>query len=128
MAYWGIAYAGGPNYNKSWHMLTPDDIESSFAKINGALVQANAPSVERALITALIARYPNSVVGNSDNLAHFDYRYAEVMHSVYEAYGEDLDVTALFADAVMCTRSRQLWDTNIGETTSKDVDDVRLAL
>ncbi|KAH7394649.1 hypothetical protein BKA66DRAFT_567010 [Pyrenochaeta sp. MPI-SDFR-AT-0127] len=133
MAYWGIAYAVGPNYNKSWRMFTPDDRQRSIPKILSALaraekVQADVPPMERALITALTARFPRSGVGNPGDLSQFDYAYAEAMRSVYETYGEDLDVMTLFADAIMCTRPRRLWDLNTGKTTGTDIDEARVAL
>jgi tetratricopeptide (TPR) repeat protein len=133
MAYWGIAFAVGPNYNKSWRMFTPDDRRSSLEKIHGALehaerVQVDVPPIEKALITALTVRFPRSSVGNPDDLSRFDYAYAEAMRSVYEAHGEDLDVMTLFADAIMCTRPRRLWDLNTGKTTGTDIDEARAAL
>lgn len=30
MAYWGIAYATGPNYNKQWTEFTPPELEESL--------------------------------------------------------------------------------------------------
>jgi tetratricopeptide (TPR) repeat protein len=133
MAYWGIAFAVGPNYNKSWRMFTSDDRRSSLEKILGALacarkVQADVPPIERALITALTTRFPRTSDAISEDLSQFDYAYAEAMRPVYEAYGEDLDMTTLFADAVMCTRPRQLWNLNTGKTTGADIDEARVAL
>jgi tetratricopeptide (TPR) repeat protein len=133
MAYWGIAFAVGPNYNKSWRMFTPDDRRSSLEKILGALacarkVQVDVPPKERALITALTARFPCSNTAIPADLSQFDYAYAEAMRPVYEAYREDLDVMTLFADAIMCTRPRQLWDLKTGKTTGTDIDEARAAL
>ncbi|KAI4644041.1 uncharacterized protein J4E78_009824 [Alternaria triticimaculans] len=133
LAHWGTAYAVGPNYNKSWRMFTPEDRTKSIEKILSALLQANnvaatASPVEKALITALNARFPKSNTDVPDDLSAFNYAYAKAMRSVYEEYGEDLDVVALFADAVMCTRPRQLWDLNTGKTTGTDVDEARAAL
>ncbi|KAF7671367.1 tpr domain protein [Alternaria burnsii] len=133
MAYWGIAFALGPNYNKSWRMFTSVDRQNSLRKILSALaraekVQADVSPIERALISALATRFLRSSVAIPEDLSRFDYAYAEAMRSVYEAYGEDLDITTLFADAVMCTRPRQLWNLNTGKTTGADIDEARIAL
>ena len=64
MAWWGIAYALGPNYNKAWEAF--DDVElpravrGAYAATEQALALAESASpVERALIEALRYRYPS---------------------------------------------------------------------
>jgi tetratricopeptide (TPR) repeat protein len=133
MAYWGIAYAIGPNYNKSWRMFTQEDRESSIAKVRSALAQVarmdvDVPPVEEALVAALNTRFPPSSDNIPTDLSQYDYAYAEAMRPVYEAHSEDLDVIALFADAIMCTRPRRLWDLDTGKTTGTDIDEARAAL
>jgi tetratricopeptide (TPR) repeat protein len=133
MAYWGLAYAIGPNYNKSWRMFTQEDRKASIEKVLRSLAKAQevdtgASPVETALANALITRFPGSTDTIPEDLSPYDYAYAEAMRRVYEAHGDDLDVIALFADAIMCTRPRQLWNLDTGNTTSKDIDDARAAL
>ena len=36
LAYWGLAYALGPNYNKQWEMFDPEEARSAIAQAHGA--------------------------------------------------------------------------------------------
>ena len=63
MAYWGLAYALGPNYNKPWEAFAPEEVSSSVSRASAALAAAavlaeRAAPVERALVGALASRYP----------------------------------------------------------------------
>jgi hypothetical protein len=63
MAYWGISYAAGPNYNLPWNRYDPAGKAAALAAahdaMQGALARAGgASAVEQALIRALPARYP----------------------------------------------------------------------
>ena len=65
LAYWGLAYALGPNYNKTWEDFDPVDLSSSVSRAFAASVAAascasGASAVERALVRALAARYPSA--------------------------------------------------------------------
>src|ERR1700722_16450953 len=40
LAYWGLAYALGPNYNKSWEMFDPVDLMSSRSRAHAATAAA----------------------------------------------------------------------------------------
>ncbi|KAF2847545.1 hypothetical protein T440DRAFT_455929 [Plenodomus tracheiphilus IPT5] len=132
-AYWGIAYAIGPNYNKSWRLFTRDERKSSIAKALGAMEMAKKNvaeyhSVEKALLMALVTRFPTDIDNIPEDLSSYDYAYAKAMESVYAEYRDDVDVAALFADAIMCTRPRRLWNLNTGEPTGQDVVEARKAL
>jgi hypothetical protein len=57
MAYWGIAYAAGPNYNKQWKAFDTVDLKRSLTLAYGATCSAmarldHASPVEQALIRA----------------------------------------------------------------------------
>ena len=63
IAYWGIAYAAGPNYNKPWEAFDATDLTESlteaYTAAQAALARKGAASnVEQALIQALQQRYP----------------------------------------------------------------------
>ena len=63
MAYWGIAYALGPNYNKAWIRFDTDDVRASVPRAITALSQAqrlaqHVTPTERALIEASSTRFP----------------------------------------------------------------------
>lgn len=118
LARWGIAFAAGPNYNKPWEAFDPEDLERSLRRAYDenarALVLAqHASPVERALIEALRARYetPEPV----EDLDAWTRAYADRMAEVHAAYPDDLDVAALYADALMNVTAWQLWDVWTGE-------------
>ena len=60
MAYWGLAYAIGPNYNKPWDLFEPEEKAAALTEANTALDTAQAlpglSPVEAAMIRALAAR------------------------------------------------------------------------
>src|SRR5262249_2887899 len=74
-----------------------------------------ATPVERALIRALEQRYPSAQEPRSDALCAWNDAYAASMRGVYAAFPHDLDVCALFAEAMMNRTPWQLWDLTSGE-------------
>lgn len=118
MAYWGIAYAAGPNYNKQWKAFDPVDLKASLetaftAAGDAAARLEDASDVERALIRALPHRYP---VNDPEQVtAEWNDAYATAMREVHRAYKGDLDVATLFADALMNRTPWQLWNVVTGE-------------
>lgn len=118
MAWWGIAYAAGPNYNKQWKAFDTVDLERSLKTAYGATAEAlklvgSASPVERALIEPLALRYPLNDPGQVTPIWNDDY--AAAMRKVYQAHKEDLDVAALFAEAIMNRTPWQLWDIATGK-------------
>ena len=120
MAYWGLAYALGPNYNKPWEAFAPEEASASVSRARAALAAAEgraerAAPVERALVGALASRYPVAglaaaeLVADADGAA-WNAGYAGAMREVYRAYPDDLDVAALFADALLNLTPWALWD------------------
>ncbi|KAE8355141.1 hypothetical protein BDV28DRAFT_146432 [Aspergillus coremiiformis] len=121
MAFWGIAYAAGPNYNKAWIFFDRPDLQKTVKRANDALARAtelagDATPVERELVKALKARFPPSDKIPSD-MQPLNYAYAEAMRPVYHAAGRDLDVATLFGEALMCISPRGLWDLDTGKPT-----------
>ena len=125
MAYWGLAYALGPNYNKPWEAFGQDEASAAISRALAALSDATGPArsaspVERALLRALAARYPatppasdgawDPAAGGAQNAG-----YAAAMREVYRSHPGDLDVAALFADALMNLTPWALWDTATGD-------------
>ena len=117
MAWWGVAYAAGPNYNKQWKAFDPADLERSLSLAFNATRHAlalidRASPVEQALIKPLAERYPSN---NPDQVtpeatAAWNDRYAEQLRAAWCEHGEDFDVAALFAEALMNRTPWQLWD------------------
>ena len=54
--------------------------------------------------------------------------YADALRSVYLAHSDDLDIIALYAEALMCKRPRRLWDLGTGQPTTNDTVEGRTAL
>jgi len=123
MAHWGLAYALGPNYNKPWEAFGPGEAPSAVSRAHAALAAAAGPGrqaspAERALVHALGARYPAAAgAGGWDAAdgAAWNAGYAAAMREVYRSHPDDLDVAALFADALMNLTPWALWDTATGE-------------
>ncbi|SHK66378.1 Tetratricopeptide repeat-containing protein [Shimia gijangensis] len=118
MAHWGIAYCIGPNYNKPRETFEddekPDCIEvarSSIDAANGLLSQVTP--VERALIEALPARYPDA--SDVEDFSPWNDAFADAMRQVHSKFGDDLDVCALFAESIMNRTPWQLWDLPTGQ-------------
>ena len=113
MAHWGIAHGIGPNYNKQWEIFEPDEKVAALAEAHRALDAANAAMphmtpVEQALITARAAQFPTD-----PEIADFttvNDAFAIAMREVYKSHPTDLDVTAIFAEALMNRTPWQLWD------------------
>jgi hypothetical protein len=118
MAYWGLAYANGPNYNIPWIEMPPDNRlavmkYSCQNALHAQHLAAEAPPVEQALCHAIIARFPAPHVddaANDDIFAAWDDAYAQAMRDVYARFPHDTDVCALTAEALICRTPWQLWD------------------
>jgi tetratricopeptide (TPR) repeat protein len=118
MAQWGIAYAAGPNYNKQWKAFDPADLSRSLKLARGATLKAQALAkkgtpVEQGLIAALLYRYPHDRTDAVTPIWNDDY--AAAMRKVYVEFSDDLDVAALFAEAIMNRTPWQLWDIVTGK-------------
>ncbi|MCO5176252.1 MAG: tetratricopeptide repeat protein [Thermomicrobiales bacterium] len=118
MAQWGIAYAAGPNYNYDWDHIDLETLVKMLATTGAAVEQASALApptspVERALIEAIAARYQSTTV--PDDLWVWSDAYADAMRAVYAAFPDDLDVVALFAEALINRTPWRLWDLPTGE-------------
>ncbi|TVY24094.1 hypothetical protein LHYA1_G007970 [Lachnellula hyalina] len=114
MAYWGLAYAMGPNYNKPWEYVSSPELEQAQAAAKKAkelvmLDGVNVEPVERAIIEALQHRYHVDVQLEMRNKA-----YSSAMEQVHADFPEDLDVCALYADALMNLTPWALWDLPTG--------------
>ncbi len=118
MAYWGIAYASGPNYNKPWEAFTEADLTQSLEQAHTATQMAlthveRASDIEQALIRTLPHRYPSSTL--ADNGSLWNDAYADAMREVYRVFPHDADVGALFAEALMNRTAWALWDLKTGQ-------------
>jgi tetratricopeptide (TPR) repeat protein len=120
MAYWGLAYALGPNYNKPWELFDKEDLRRTIDRIQDAakkaLIHVSSPT-EQALVNAIQVRFP-SVVSHT-NYTAYNEAYANAMRSVYETFPDDLDVVTLHADALMNVTPWVSWELDTGEPNPK---------
>jgi tetratricopeptide (TPR) repeat protein len=130
MAHWGVAYAIGPNYNKAWDAFDPVDLSRTLERGHAATRRAidcldGASAAEGGLVHALAARFPSAKPPAA--AAEWNEAYASAMRDVYADHPDDLDITALFADALLNVSPWQLWDLRSGRPaagayTSEAVD------
>ncbi|AVH60587.1 MULTISPECIES: hypothetical protein [Streptomyces] len=118
MAYWGFAYALGPNYNKPWEFFDDEDLARTVDRAHAAVERAQekaagATLVEQALIRALRARYPQAEP--VEDCSVWNESYADSMRAVYDLAPDDPDVATLYADALMNLTPWQLWNLRTGE-------------
>lgn len=120
MAWWGIAYASGPFYNRAWIRYTEAEIARVLPVCHEAIeraqsLAADATPVEQDLIHALAKRYQNGTERSHEVLNAWQHAYADAMRAVHRRHPDDGDVTALYAEAAITCTPRQLWDLKTGE-------------
>ena len=119
MAYWGLAYSMGPNYNVSWALFDPVKIKSTLRATNQALEKAkgcDGSPMEKALVRALSHRFPKDAK-EGDDPGVWNRAYATAMEKVYEEFGDDPDIAAIHADALIGLTPWKLWDLRTGKPT-----------
>ena len=118
MAYWGLAYTSGPNYNKPWELFEGEERSDMLVQTHQAAITASqkcdgATHLEKLLIQALKLRYPDQ--SSADDFSGRNQKYAQAMKGVYDSFPDDLDVAALYADSLMNLTPWQLWDITTGK-------------
>ena len=113
MAHWGFAYAVGPNYNLPWHRLDPGGRAKALALAYDATQRALAccadvTPIEKALIEALTARYPQRET--IEDLHPWNVDYTNAMREVLKAHPDDLEARAVFVEAIMNETPWKMWD------------------
>ena len=119
MAHWGVAYAAGPNYNMPWERrdekMRAETAETCRTATLAALALVeNATPVERAMINALPARFPQATPDDFDVMRGWNDDFANAMRSIYEAFPQDLDVACIFVEAIMNRTPWRMWDQTTG--------------
>jgi tetratricopeptide (TPR) repeat protein len=104
MAWWGVAFAYGPNYN-----LPLDDERNRKAVEAMERAVALAPKAspaERDYIAAVQRRYSLDPKADRKQL---DRDFAGAMRALAQKYPDDLDAATLFAESLMDLRPWDLW-------------------
>lgn len=104
MAWWGVAYALGPNINLD---VDPEREKTAYEMTQKALeLGKNAPANERDYIDALAKRYSNDPKADLKKLST---DYSKAMGELVKKYPNDLDAATLYAESMMDLRPWQLW-------------------
>ena len=117
MAYWGTAFAVGPNYNKAWEMFPYREKKSCLATAKAAIAKGKAAlttdEFERAMMEAIDVRYPESE--DVEDYGPFDDAFAEKMGVIHRDYPKNLDVRSIYVESLMERTPWALWDMDSGE-------------
>ena len=104
MAWWGVAYALGPNYN------LPMDAGRNGAALEAVQkaqsLQAGASELEQGYIAAIATRYSADAAANRADL---DRAYGNAMRELSRKYPDDNDAAVLYAESLMDLKPWQLW-------------------
>ena len=107
----------GSRSSKPWEAFDEGDAKRSLRTAFDATRRAEALSgaatqTEKALIQALRSRYPSPTP--IPDMCPWNDDYAAAMRAVHAEHGEDPDVEALFAEAIMNRTPWALWDLKTG--------------
>jgi len=106
MAYWGQAFALGPNIND------PQPLDDRKEKYNEAMAKAKLLAIkaspkEQALITALENRYSEDL---TMDVAVLNMAYMKAMEKVASQFPKDANIQILYAASAMNTVPWNYWD------------------
>ncbi len=106
MAYWGIAFALGPNYNLP---ADNDQRKLAYNAMRKAFkLSKYASQKEKDYISALSKRYVKEVTKTEQ--AVLDLEFKQAMKSLHEKYPDDPDAATLYAESLMDLKPWQLWN------------------
>ncbi|MHC4247169.1 MAG: hypothetical protein ACYSUU_10250, partial [Planctomycetota bacterium] len=105
MAWWGIAYASGPNQNNP-AIIPPKDQWSHAAAKKAFDLRAGESDANRALIEALVARYEYPM---PEDLTEQNEAYLAEMRKVAEAFPFDPDIQTWTAEAMITLQPWAYW-------------------
>lgn len=106
MAYWGIGTALGPHINND--AVEPVAASKAWKALQRAKNEiGDREGVERDLIDAALTRFSSDPMAKR---APLDLAYSKAMYAVAKKHPNDLDVQALFAEALMDLHPWNLWE------------------
>jgi tetratricopeptide (TPR) repeat protein len=122
MAYWGMSYAFGPNYNLPWIRYDAAGKAQALASSWDAMQKALAncthlSAVEQKLIQALRHRYPQR--DPIEDQSGWDKAYTREMRRIFSAHPSDLEVRSVFVEAMMNETPWQMWDLRTGRAAAE---------
>lgn len=106
MPYWGQALAMGPYYNAAHSYLMPAAIPEIVTKMNRASIYGNAS--ENTFIKAMTLRYSDDI--SDADRKNLNIAYADAMKKLATSDINNVDVMALYVDAVMLIHAWDFWN------------------
>lgn len=103
---WGQALAEGPYFNDLGYYSMPDDLPLVLQSMERKSSMASGK--EKDLIQAMQQRY--FIKGDNGQRKSLNRRYAEAMKNLISKYPDDLDVRALYVDAIMLEHPWNFWN------------------
>ncbi|MFM9873741.1 MAG: tetratricopeptide repeat protein [Fimbriimonadaceae bacterium] len=104
MAWWGVAYANGPDYN-GMYVDAPHEKAAIEAIKKAQAVMSDEPLVDQQIIKAATLRYKYP---NPDRKKQ-EAAYSKSLASVWSQYPYDADLGALYGESMMNLRPWDLW-------------------
>ena len=130
MAWWGIAYCLSSSYNWSAGLGPGYDAISQAVALKD-----HCSELEQDLIMALSKRHTkeardnaNPAALNMGNSPELNQAFADAMAPLYEKYKGNLDVTAVYVEALMNLNPWTLWNKDAASGEITPVDDSTLML
>ena len=105
MCFWGEAYVLGPNINVPMDEKAVAPAAAAAAKASG--LAAKSKPAEQMLIEATSARYSTDPKAER---AKLDAAYAQAMKRAAERFPNDLDIAAIYAEALMILSPWDYWE------------------
>ena len=102
MAYWGLAYTLGPNYNAPLDMSVKDEIMWAVSKATA--LKENTTALERGLVEANEVKYRVDI--DEPQLEDF----AMAMKELSEQHPDNADVSTFYAETLMLQHPWDLYD------------------
>ena len=104
IAYWGIAYASGPDINNP--MTAERKLKTVAALEKAVALESHATAVEREYIEALRKRYSASEPADRTPL---DLAFKDAMAALSAHHPEDTDAAVLYAESLMMLHAWKWW-------------------
>ncbi len=108
MAWWGVAFAHGPNINAP---MFEEAVPKAWDALQKAIaLKGHANPRERDYIDALAKRYVKDPLTNR---AQLDVAFADAMRGLAKKYPHDLDAQTLFSESLMDTSPWNYWQEDL---------------
>ncbi|MBS4066050.1 MAG: hypothetical protein KGZ74_15930 [Chitinophagaceae bacterium] len=105
--YWAQALALGPTYNYGYNYKMNKDIPAILQRMNQYKDQASAK--EKDLIDAMNRRY-HPQDATDEHRKQLNEDYAKAMETIVTKYPDDIEMKALYTDAVMLVHPWSFWN------------------